>query len=70
MISINLVTYNLNNYLGDNEKALDWLEHSFEETKLMTDVPYWYSPNNLLSEPRFITLMNKMGLPWEPEVVQ
>ena len=58
------------NYLGDNEKALDWLEHSFEETKLMTDVPYWYSPNNLLSEPRFITLMNKMGLPWEPEVVQ
>ena len=53
--------------IGDNQKTLDWLEKSYNESRLLDDVPYKYSRSNLKSEPRFIALMKKMGLPWKPE---
>ena len=55
---------------GENDKAMDWLEASFNENKLMKDAPYWYSPNNLHSNPRYIALLSKMGLPWKPDSSQ
>ena len=60
----------LNVLLGENEKAMDWLELAYIEADPLPDVPYWYSPNDLHSHPRFIALMKKMGLPWKPESIQ
>lgn len=56
--------------LGENDKAMDLLEVAFKNGDPLPDVPYWYSPNNLQADPRFISLMGKMGLPWKPDSSQ
>lgn len=53
--------------LGENEKAMDWFELAFNEGNRLPDVPFCYSSHNLHSNRRFITLMKKMNLPWQPE---
>ncbi len=48
-------------FLEENEKALDWLEKAFEQHNIgpIKNNPYY---KNIKSEPRFIALLEKMGL--------
>jgi hypothetical protein len=49
--------------LGDSDQAIAWLRKAFEEGSAETiflRTPPW---DNLRSDPRFITLLNDIGLP-------
>ena len=48
--------------LGDDEKALEWLEIAVEKGEESTEFPFMYEFRNLHSNPRFQTLLRKIGL--------
>jgi hypothetical protein len=51
-------------YADENAKALHWLEQAFEERD--PNLPYlhvWPGLRHMHSEPRFIDLLRRMGLP-------
>ncbi|RED47927.1 helix-turn-helix domain-containing protein [Seonamhaeicola aphaedonensis] len=54
-------------FWGENEKVMNELEEFYNSGGRLADVPYWYSPNNLKSHPKFITLMKKMNLPYNTD---
>lgn len=56
--------------LGDSTNAMNWLEVAFNEGNRMGDVAYDPNFKILYSNPRFIALLNKMGLPWKPDTSQ
>jgi TolB-like protein/AraC-like DNA-binding protein len=58
---------NLYGLVGDDEKAIHWLEKSFENETIIVGFPSMYNFKNLHSNTRFITLLDKMNLPWQPE---
>src|SRR5688572_27702597 len=50
--------------LGQKEKALDWLERGYEERDFrMTMISVSYEFDSVRSEPRFVELVRKIGLP-------
>lgn len=51
--------------LGEDETAMDWLEKAFSDG-LGPQFTFIYEFRRLHSHPRFIALLNKMGLPWKP----
>ena len=62
----NRVTYNiawLYIGLGDKDKTFEWLEKAYQEHDLYLFLlnidPYW---DSIRSDPRFISLLKKMGL--------
>ena len=52
--------------LGEDEKAMDWLEKPFRKGTIHADFTFTYEFRKLHSYPRFIALLKEMGLPWKP----
>lgn len=51
---------------GEDEAALDLLERALELGIPQTHFTYTFPFNHLHSHPRFVTLLNRIGLPWAP----
>ena len=49
-------------YLGDEEKAMDWLEKGVNEKKFSPEFTFQYQFRNLHSIPRFQSLLRQIGL--------
>lgn len=53
---------------GDNENCLFWLEERFDSDGIKSGgLLNLFDFKRFYDNPRFIALMNKMGLPWKPE---
>lgn len=48
--------------LGNDEKALEWLEIAVEKGEEPPEFPFLYEFRNLHSNPRFQALLRKIGL--------
>ncbi len=57
-------------FLGEYDKAMDLLEEELEKGNRGVVAHFLYSFRNQHSNPRFIAILNKMNLPWEPEPSQ
>jgi len=50
--------------VGDNEKALEWLEKSYvERNGSLTLVKYYPAFKGLYADPRFVDVLKRIGLP-------
>jgi hypothetical protein len=50
--------------LGDKDKAFLWLEKALaEHSSVMTSLKFWSLFDPLRSDPRFVDLLNRVGLP-------
>jgi tetratricopeptide (TPR) repeat protein len=58
---------NLYALLGEYDKALDLLELAFREDYSIHSICFRYSFKSQYSNPRFISLLKKLNLPWEPD---
>ncbi len=54
-------------FLGEYDKAMDLLEEELEKGNRGVVASFLYSFRNEHSNPRFIAILNKMNLPWEPD---
>ncbi len=48
--------------LGDDEKAMDWLEISVNKGEYSPEFPFHYEFRNLHSNPRYQALLQQIGL--------
>jgi tetratricopeptide (TPR) repeat protein len=53
-------TYGL---IGEDEKAMDWLERAFKVNKISPEISYNIHFKNLHDNPRYIAILEQMGLP-------
>jgi len=50
--------------IGDKEKAFHWLEKAYDEnSSFMTSLKFWSVFDGLRSDPRFVELLGRVGLP-------
>lgn len=54
-------------YLGEDDQALEMLEKAKKQGGISAEFTFRYPFRHLHTHPRFITLLNKVGLPWEPD---
>jgi TolB-like protein/lipoprotein NlpI len=49
--------------IGEDEKAMDWLERAFKVNKISPEISYNIHFKNLHDNPRYIAILEQMGLP-------
>lgn len=50
--------------LGDKDQAFEWLEKDFRQRSgLLSMIPWWFTFDDLRSDPRYVDLIRRMNLP-------